>query len=193
MPELRLLPFERHQLPLARPWFEDDATNRWLGGPRWPQLILGLAGRPLGEYRGAAETGRYNWLAWERGTAIGYIGCDTYDRWTTWDGTPGGGGVTSAIEVPAANFSYVVAPALRRRGHATAMISAALAMPELAHVALFGAGVEPANGASVRCLLKAGFTPLDPDPDWEGIVYYARRGRHGHTEPAGPGIREPCL
>jgi hypothetical protein len=55
------------------------------------------------------------------------------------------------------------------------MINAVLAMPELAHIALFAAGVEPANAASVRCLLKAGFTSLDPEPDWEGIVYYARR------------------
>jgi hypothetical protein len=60
MPELCLRPFERHQLPLAGPWFEDAETNRWLGGPRWPQLILGIAGRPLGNYRGANETGRYN-------------------------------------------------------------------------------------------------------------------------------------
>ena len=115
----------------------------------------------------------------------GYIGCDTYDRWTTWDGASGGRGVTSAIEVPATNLSYVVDPALRRRGHGTAMINAALATPELAHVALFGAGVEPANAASVLCLLKAGFAPLDSDPDWEGIVYYARRARHGDAEPAG--------
>jgi RimJ/RimL family protein N-acetyltransferase len=55
------------------------------------------------------------------------------------------------------------------------MIHAALARPELAHVELFAAGVEPANAASVRCLLKAGFAPLDPEPDWEGIVYYAWR------------------
>jgi RimJ/RimL family protein N-acetyltransferase len=77
-----------------------------------------------------------------------------------------------------------VDPALRRRGYATAMINAVLAMPKLAHVALFGAGVEPANAASVRCLLKAGFAPLDPAPDREGIVYYARRARHRHAEPA---------
>jgi hypothetical protein len=62
------------------------------------------------------------------------------------------------------------------------MINAMLGRPELAHVALFGAGVEPANAASVGCLLKAGFAPLDPDPDWEGIVYYTRRGRHHQAQ-----------
>jgi RimJ/RimL family protein N-acetyltransferase len=194
MPELRLLPFDRSQLSLTEPWFADADTNRWLGGPRWPQLVLDISERPLSMYRGAAETGLYNWLAWENGTPVGYIGCDTYDRWTTWDGAPGGRGVTSALEVPAANLSYVVAPALRRRGHATAMINAAVAGPELAHVALFAAGVEPANTASVRCLLKAGFTPLDPTPDWEGIVYYARRaGGHPHAGQHSPAPRLPCI
>lgn len=186
MPDLRLLPFERSHLPLAEPWFDDADTNRWLGGPRWPQLILDLADRPLDEYRGASETGRYQWLAWEHGTAVGYIGCDTYDRWTTWDGAPDGRGVTGTIAVPAANFSYVVDPARRRHGLGTAMIGALMAMPDLAHVELFAAGVEPANAASVRCLLKSGFTALNPEPDWEGTVHYARRMTAGQTGPQPP-------
>jgi GNAT superfamily N-acetyltransferase len=139
-----------------------------------PGLALDLAGRPLGEFRGAIETGRHDWLAWDGGTAVGYIGCTTTDRWTTWDGSPGGGGVTATIGVPAANVSYVVAPARRRRGYGTAMIGALLARPELAHVRLFAAGVEPANTGSVQCLRSNGFAPLDPEPDWEGTVYYAR-------------------
>lgn len=44
----------------------------------------------------------------------------------------------------------------------------------LAHVSLFVAGVEPANTGSVSCLLNNGFRPLDPTPDWEGTVYYAK-------------------
>lgn len=179
---LRLLAFERGQLALAEPWFGDPDTQRWLGGPGWPQLVLDLAGRPLGEYRGAAEAGNYDWLAWADDTAVGYIGCGTYDRLTSWDGAPGGRGVISAIPVPAANISYVVDPALRRRGHGTAMINALMTMPELAHIALFAAGVEPANTASVGCLLKAGFRPLSPEPDWEGIIYYARRRPAGRAD-----------
>jgi RimJ/RimL family protein N-acetyltransferase len=182
---LRLRTFERHQLPLARPWFADADTQRWLGGPGWPQLVLDLAGRPLGEYRGAVETGRYNWLAWEHDTAgnteaaVGYIGCGTYDRWTTWEGGPAGRGVTGAIGVPAANISYVVDPALRRRDYGTAMIAVLMAQPELAHIALFGAGVEPANAGSVGCLLKNGFRLLDPEPDADGVVYYVNRRSSG--------------
>jgi aryl-alcohol dehydrogenase-like predicted oxidoreductase len=66
---LCLRPFRRDQLPLARPWFADADTERWLGGPRWPDLVLDLADSPLGEFRGAIETGRYEWLAWEGDTA----------------------------------------------------------------------------------------------------------------------------
>jgi hypothetical protein len=36
------------------------------------------------------------------------------------------------------------------------------------------AGVAPANAGSVGCLRKTGFRPLDPEPDWEGVVYYCR-------------------
>jgi RimJ/RimL family protein N-acetyltransferase len=173
-PELRLRPFERSHLPLAEPWFTDPDTQRWLGGPRWPRQMLDLAGGPLGEFRGSTETGRFHWLAWDQDTAVGYIDCGTYDRWATWEGGPGGRGVTHAIPVACGSIAYVVAPALRRHGLATAMIAAVMAMPELADIGLFTAGVEPANAASVGCLRKAGFQPLDPEPDWEGFVYYAR-------------------
>ena len=173
VPDVRLRPFERRDLPLAEPWFTDADTNRWLGGPRWPQLMLDLADRPLAEFRGGIETGRYRWLAWEGDTAVGYIDCGTYDRWATWEGGPGGRGVTGTVPVPSGTISYVVDPALRRRGYAAAMITAVMTMPELAHIALFTAGVEPANAGSAGCLLKAGFRPLNPAPDWEGIVYYA--------------------
>ena len=49
--------------------------------------------------------------------------------------------------------------------------AALLQVPALEQVALFAAGVEPDNTASVRCLLSAGFGPLDPEAgaDWEGL------------------------
>ena len=171
---LQLRPFERHHLPLVEPWFTDGNTRRWLGGPAWPRHMLDLADRPLGEFRGAAETGRYRWLAWDQGTAVGYIDCGTYDRWATWEGGPGGRGVIEAIPVPAASISYVVDPALRRRGYCAAMVEAVMNLPELSGIRLFAVGVEPANAGSAGCLRKAGFHPLHPEPDWEGIVYYLR-------------------
>jgi Tetracyclin repressor-like, C-terminal domain len=84
---LELRPFGRKHLPLAGPWFA-AATQRWLGGPAWPRQMLGRADRPLGEFCGAAETGRYRWLAWDQGAAVGSIDCGTYDRWATWEGGP---------------------------------------------------------------------------------------------------------
>ncbi len=171
---VRLQPFERKQLSLVEPWFLDADTQRWLGGPAWPRQMLDLADRPLAEFRGAAETGRYRWLAWEHDKAVGYIDCGTYDRWTTWEGGPGGRGVIGTIPRPAGSISYVVDPASRCRGYCTAMVTAVMAMPELAHIRLFTAGVEAANAGSVGCLLKAGFRPLNPEPDREGVVYYAR-------------------
>jgi len=171
---LQLRPFERKHLALAGPWFADADTRRWLGGPAWPRQMLDWARRPLGEFRAAAETGRYRWLAWDRGTAVGYIDCGTYDRWTTWEGGPGGRGVISAMSIPAGAISYVVDPALRRRGYCAAMVAAVLAMPELGYIQLFAAGVEPANVGSADCLRKAGFQPLNPGPDWEGVVCYCR-------------------
>lgn len=98
---LRLRPFRQRQLALTDRWFADADTRRWLGGPGWPGLILDLHKRPLGEYRGAVETGRYSWLAWDGDTAVGYVGCDTYDRCTTWDGSPDGRGVVRPCDVRA--------------------------------------------------------------------------------------------
>lgn len=172
-PQLRLLPFERQHLPLTEAWFADADTQRWLGGPDWPRMMVDLADRPLGEFRGAMETGRYRWLACERDIAVGYIDCGTFDRWTTWEGGDGGRGVTGAIPVPSGGICYVVDPAVRRCGYGTTMITALMAAPELAHINMLGAGIEPENVASAGCLRKAGFRLLDPEPDWEGFVYYA--------------------
>jgi hypothetical protein len=80
--------FSAEQLGLAQTWFDDAETQRWLGGPQWLARMLRLGGDPLGEFRGARETGRYWWLG-------------------------------------------------------TAMIATLVLEPDLAHVRLFVAGVEP--------------------------------------------------
>jgi RimJ/RimL family protein N-acetyltransferase len=134
--------------------------------------MLGLATAPLGVFRGALEAGHYRWLGWDGERAVGYIDAGTFDRWTTWEGGPGGGRVIDQIPGPAAAITYVVDPRLRGRGYAAAMIRSLLGHPEFADVVVFGAGVEPDNKASVGCLRAAGFAARDPVPDWEGIVYY---------------------
>jgi RimJ/RimL family protein N-acetyltransferase len=170
-----LRPFGREQLPLVEPWFQDPETQRWLGGPDWPRMALKLSDAPLGEFRGAQETGNYRFLAWDKGVAVGYVDCGTFDRWTTWEGGPGGRGVREVIDEPSGGIAYVTDPDQRRKGYGAAMILALMETDALEHVSLFAAGIEPENTASVRCVLSAGFQPLDPVSDWEGIVYYARR------------------
>jgi RimJ/RimL family protein N-acetyltransferase len=114
-------------------------------------------------------------LAWDKDVPVGYVDCGTFDRWATWEGGPGGRGVVDVIDEPSGAIAYVTDPAQRRKGYGAQMILALMAMDALDHVSLFAAGIEPENTASVRCLLSAGFEPLDPTADWEGIVYYARR------------------
>ena len=138
-------------------------------------MALELAEAPLGEFRGAQETGRYRFLAWDKDVPVGYVDCGTFDRWATWEAGPGGRGVVSAIDEPSGSIAYVTAPALRRRGYGIDMILSLMRVSPLVHVSLFAAGVEPENTASVQSLISAGFRPLDPVPDWEGIVYYVRR------------------
>ena len=185
---LALRPFVRDQLPLVEPWFEDPETQRWLGGPDWPCIAFDLADTPLGGFRGAQETGHYLFLAWDGNAPVGYIDCGTSDRWTTWEGGPVGRGVVSVIDAPSASLAYVTDPARRRRGYGVGTVTLLMRVPELEHVALFAAGIEPGNTASVRCMGSAGFEPLDPVPDWEGIVYYATRGRpEVRAAPASPG------
>jgi RimJ/RimL family protein N-acetyltransferase len=162
--------FTRHQLPLVEPWFLDESTHRWLGGPGWPRLMLDLHDRPLAVFRGARETGRHKWLAWDGDQPVGYIGCGTYDRWTRWQGDAVE--VVQTLDVPSAAMSYVVAPAHRRRGYATEMIRRLLEAPELATVCVFDAGVEPENTASIAALQQVGFRAVDPTPDFEGCVHY---------------------
>ena len=123
-----------------------------------------MPGRPLGELRGVAETGRYRWLTWDRGT---------YDPRPAWEDGPGGRGVIGTIDAPRpGGISYVVDPSLRR-GYCAAVVGAVLMMPCLEHVELFAAGVGSACAGLADCLRRAGFEPLNAGPDWEGMIYYA--------------------
>ena len=167
---VRLRPFQRRELGLVEPWFSDPEAQRWLGGPDWPYVMLDLADQPLGEFRGARETGRFRWLAWAGETPVGYIDCGTFDRWTTWDGEK----VTESIDVPSGGLALTVAPACRRKGYGRQMLNAVCEVPEMADIKLFGAGVDPENVPCVACLKSAGFTQWDPESDFEGMVYFLR-------------------
>jgi RimJ/RimL family protein N-acetyltransferase len=169
---LELKPFERDELVLVEPWFRDPETNRWLGGSSWPAMMLDLQQRPLREFRGMRELARHVWLAWHDGAPVGYVNCGVHDRWTTWEGGAEGRGVVGTIQLVSGAVGFVVDPARRRHGFGGAMLGSLIELEELVHVQLFAAGLEADNTASVRCAERVGYRPLDPAPDFEGIVHY---------------------
>ena len=114
--------------------------------------MLDLSHAPLGEFRGAQETGSYRFLAWDKDVPVGYVYCGTFDRWTTWEGGPKWRGVVGVIDEPSGAIAYVTDPAHRRQGYGAEMIRALMERDALEKVTLFAAGIEPENTASVRCL-----------------------------------------
>ena len=168
---LTLRPLTADDLPIAIPWFDDPETQHQLGGRNWLKNAVAMADAPLGKFRGATETGRYRWLALDGDLPLGYIDCGAYDRWTTWDGER----VVASIEVPCAAIAYVVDPAIRRRGYGRQILETLFEAPEVARVELFGAGEDPDNVASIRCLKAAAYVQENEEPDFEGMLYLLRR------------------
>jgi RimJ/RimL family protein N-acetyltransferase len=166
--------FSLTDLEIVEPWFEDLQTRRFLGGPGWPARMLELDERRVAgeEFRGARQTG--DCLSGGQGTCVpvGYVDCGTFERWTICEQRAGGVIVGDSIDVPAGSIAFVVDPDFRRQGLGRAMIAALISRPELGEVKLFGAGVEPENLASARCLRAAGFRLQAKEPDFEGMLYY---------------------
>jgi RimJ/RimL family protein N-acetyltransferase len=160
--EIQLVALTADTLALAEPWFQDEQTRRWLGGPGWPALVLRLALDPPAEYRGRRVTGRFAWLAYAEGQPVGLVDVERYA-----DGTAG--------------LALVVDPARRGQGLGGRIIQAALAHPELGGTELVRAGIEPDNQASVRCFTAVGFAAEATEPDEEGVVYFRRRVHHSRV------------
>ncbi|WP_250002657.1 GNAT family N-acetyltransferase [Actinoplanes sp. M2I2] len=158
LPAVTLVPFTAE---LVQVWFTDTEVGRWLGGPDWPARALRLRGHGIGEiYRGRRVLRDHTWVALDsHGDPVALTGGDVYD--------PG----------PELGLAYVVDPARWRQGYGTATLLALIEHPAVADVAVFTAGIEPANVASSRCAAAAGFRPDDPEPDFEGIVHHVLR-RH---------------
>ena len=85
---------------MARPWFEDPDTGRFLGGPDWPQAILEHSARAVGTiFRGARQTDAHHYLALSAGMPVGYVACGTFDRCTVYAGEePDRAIITEAID-----------------------------------------------------------------------------------------------
>jgi hypothetical protein len=96
---LTLRTFQRADLAIVAPWFDDPATQRYLGGPRWPATMLERGEGAVGqEFRGAVQTGVYRYLALARRQVVGYVDCGTFDRCTVYGGEgPDGPIITESI------------------------------------------------------------------------------------------------
>ena len=162
--DVTLRPFTAELLPLVQPWFEHPEVQRWLGGPDWPAREL-HQDPGIGEvFRGRVVLRTHSWVAFDRtGAAVAKIGGDVYDRWSQ----PGDG--------PAMGFAYVVDLARWRTGLGAATLRSMMDDAAVADVRIFGAGIEPANVASVRCAQAAGLVAATTEPDDEGMVFYLRQ------------------
>jgi RimJ/RimL family protein N-acetyltransferase len=163
---VRLTPLTAALACAVEPWFTDPEVIRWLGPPRWIHQALAVLSTPVEDElsHGRRVLGAHGWVALDAtGAPVGYVGGDVYDRWHH-------GTVTD--DVPSMGLAFVIDPARRRQGWGLALLEAVLAHPELTRVAVFFAGIEPGNTASSALAARAGFLPVDEQPDEEGIVYW---------------------
>ncbi|MGH3260478.1 MAG: GNAT family N-acetyltransferase, partial [Trebonia sp.] len=183
-PVVTLRPLSRADLHVLVPWFEDPDTQRFVGGPAWPEAMLAHAERSTGtSFRGATQIGAHHNLALADGTPVGYIDCGTFDRLTVYAGEgPEGPIITETTQAVTGSIAFVINPARRRQGLATAAIRALTSHPDLAQVEVFEAGVDPDNRGARGALQAAGFRPRCTEPDDEGMLYYLT----WNTEPRAP-------
>ena len=155
---MRLRRLTAADVPDVRPWFEDERTRRFLGGPRWPELALKRSEAPAREFRGRRVLSKHVWLGVEMDRPIGLVAVECYtDR--------------------SAELSVVVDPARRGRGLCRRIVQATLELAEMEEVDEVRAMVQPENVASLRCFEGAGFVQLSREPDDENSVtlIYCRR------------------
>jgi RimJ/RimL family protein N-acetyltransferase len=139
-------------LAVIRPWFSDTETQRWLGGPDWPDIGLRLRGPARQSYVAVADN-----------RPIGFIDFERY---------PG----------RRASFAMVIAPEARRLGFGQALLATLIAHPETSSIDEFFVGVETGNLASEGLVLKAGFVPVtEVDDDGFRYFAWWRHGASNRT------------
>jgi len=172
--------FESAHLPVIRPWFDDAETQRWLGGPDWPEtmLRLGVAFQPGEEFRGQIVVLQRSFVLLDsEGRPVALVTGDLYDRRTGYAGE-GPGGPRFVDEPgphrPTAGLAVVVDPARRREGWGARAVEAFIAHPDLAAAESFSAGIEPENTASRHLFERLGFILVSEAPDWEDMLEYGK-------------------
>lgn len=155
-------------------WFDDPEVNNRLGGRPWIHRALHLLDEPAGDvYRGRVVLRSHAWLALDDdGTPVAFIGGEVYDRYVRYHGE--GKPLTDEDRRTSIGLAYAVDPTRWGQGHGRAALAAVLAHPEVADVEVFFCGIDPDNHASRRCAAAAGFELVDPNPDFEDMLYYRR-------------------
>jgi RimJ/RimL family protein N-acetyltransferase len=164
-------------------WFDDPEVRRRLGARSWIHRELRLiAERPGTTFRGMAVLRSYGWVVLDATSVpVAFIGGDVYDRWVRYQGERLTGPLLSDEDRRRAmGLGYVVDPGRWGHGFGRAAICAVIGHSEVRDAETFFCGVEADNEASKRCALAAGFHLLDPQPDFEGMLYF----RHERDAPS---------
>jgi RimJ/RimL family protein N-acetyltransferase len=164
-------------------WFDDPEVRRRLGVRSWIHRELRLISeRPGTTFRGMAVLRSYGWVVLDATSVpVAFIGGDVYDRWVCYHGEgPNGPLLSDEDHRRAMGMGYVVDPGRWGHGFGRAAIRTVIGHSEVRDVETFFCGVEVDNEASKRCALAAGFHLLDPQPDFEGMLYL----RHERDTPS---------
>ncbi len=170
---LQLKVLDETQAEIIRPWFNDELTKKWLGDKSWVDNISRLQNEPTGtEFRGSKKLAYFAFVAYYDDKAVGFIDGGISDRWVKYGGEKDGNPIyLDTVDKPTSGISFVVDPAVRGHGYATAMLKALTERPEYNAVKIFEAGVDPENTGSIKALEAAGFTS-DYQTDFEGMIYF---------------------
>ena len=177
LPRPALVPFTADGARLIEGWFDHPEVRHRLGGREWIHREVRLIReRPGQDFRGLKTLRSHGWIAVDAaGIGLAYIGGDVYDRWATYHGEHAGRAVLSDVDPRRSmGLAYVVDPARWGEGIGRSALLAVLSHPDVADVEAFYCGIDADNLASRRCAEAAGFTVLDPEPDWEGMLYLRR-------------------
>ena len=142
--EVTLVPMEQSDLAILQSWFKDAELRKRLGG------ML-----PLQQYFDfvQSEPNYFAWKAMEGDAPIGVV-------------------FVQVEPSEPQSFGFLVKPTLRSRGYGRLILQKLMALPEVASVKEWKAGIESDNIASQRCLASVGFVPESSVEDEQGFLQY---------------------
>ncbi|MDX3638531.1 GNAT family protein [Streptomyces sp. MB09-02B] len=179
-PGMRLQPLTEAGAYQIEHWFDHPEVQKRLGGRSWIHSQLRLINEHTRTvFRGALVLRSHGWIGLDQGgKPVAFICGDVYDRWVRYHGEgPEGAVLSDADPRRALGLAYLVDPDRWRHGYGRAVLQAVLTHPGTDDVQTFFCGIDADNQASRDCVVSAGFTLPDPEPDHEDMLYYRCTGR----------------